>query len=320
MTGTSTLTARNPEDLLAVVRVVLGFEPADSIVMLTLGGRHPCHARVDLPDVAGDLPEVVEVLLRPALGHGAAAVVFVVYTDDGRQAGRAARLLRKRFEGAGIRCLETLRADAGRWHPLLPPAGGRPVGGPDRRQPGGVAYDVSTHPFVVAAVLDGRVLHGSRDELAATLAPRADEVAAVEAALPQPATAGPWVARTVARHASDGSVPSVAESARLLVAISDPEVRDAAWAGIRRAEARRHVELWSALVRRCPADLLPHAAGVLGIAAWLAGDGALAWCAVARAREVDPDHSLARLVADLLEAAVPPDSWEARSSRWGSAS
>ncbi len=49
-TGPTTLTARTPEDLLAVVRVVLGFEPADSIVMLTLGARHPCHARVDLPD------------------------------------------------------------------------------------------------------------------------------------------------------------------------------------------------------------------------------------------------------------------------------
>ncbi len=320
MTGTSTLTARNPEDLLAVVRVVLGFEPADSIVMLTLGGRHPCHARVDLPDLARDLPEVTEVLLRPAVGHGAAAVVFVLYTADDQQADRAARLLRKRFEGAGVTCLEALRADAGRWHPLLPSSGVTAGGRPDRRARAGVAYDVSAHPFVAAAVLDGRVLHGSRDELAATLAPRAEEVAEVEEALPQPAAAAPWVARMVSRHATGASVPSVAESARLLVAISDPAVRDAAWAGISRAEARRHVELWSALVRRCPADLVPHAAGVLGIAAWLAGDGALAWCAVDRAAEVDPDHSLARLVADLLEAAVPPDSWEARSTRWGSAS
>ena len=320
MTGPSTLTARNPEDLLAVVRVVLGFDPTDSIVMLTLGARHPCHARVDLPDVAEDLPEVTEVLLRPALVHGAASVVFVLYTGDEQQAGRAARLLRKRFEAAGVRCLEVLRAHAGRWHPIFPVPGGRPGGRPDRRARFGVAYDVSAHRFVAAAVLDGRVLHGSRDDLAATLAPRTDETAAVEAALPQPAASAGWVARMVSRYAAGAAVPSVADSARLLVAISDPEVRDAAWAGITRAEARRHVELWSALVRRCPADLLPHAAGVLGIAAWLAGDGALAWCAVDRARGVDPDHTLAGLVADLLEAAVPPDSWEARSTRWGSAS
>ena len=51
-----------------------------------------------------------------------------------------------------------------------------------------------------------------------------------------------------------------------------------------------------------------------------AGDGALAWCAVDRGREVDPDHSLAGLVADLLEGAVPPTAWERRASGLGSAS
>ena len=312
MTGPTTLTARNPEDLLAVVRVVLGFEPAASIVMLTLGARHACHARVDLPVDSGDLVEVADVLLRPAAGHGAAAVVFVLFTDDDRLARRAARVLRRRFERAGVACLEALRADAGRWHPLF--------GAP--RQPGraGVPYDVSAHPFVAAAVLDGRVLHGSREELADTLASRSDDVTAIEAALPQPSASGPWVARLVERHAAAGSVPAVAEAARLLVSIVDPHVRDAAWSGIARADSRRHVELWSALVRRCPEDLLPHAAGVLGFAAWLAGDGALAWCAVDRARAVDRDHSLAGLVADLLDGAVPPGAWDSRSSGLGSAS
>ena len=73
-------------------------------------------------------------------------------------------------------------------------------------------------------------------------------------------------------------------------------------------------------MRRCPDDLLPHAAGVLGFAAWLAGDGALAWCAVDRGREVDPDHSLLSLVADLLQGAVPPSAWERRSPELGPAS
>ena len=101
-------------------------------------------------------------------------------------------------------------------------------------------------------------------------------------------------------------------------------MRDAAWGGVRRADARTHVELWSGLVRRCPRDLVPHAAAVLAFVAWLAGDGALAWCGVDRAREVEPDHSLARLVADLLEGVVSPDVWEQHgpwlAPPWGSAS
>lgn len=310
-TAPTTLTARTPEDLLAVVRVVLGFEPADSIVMLTLGARHSCHARVDLPHHSGDLAEVADLLLRPAAGHGARSVVFVLFSDDDRRARRAAQVLRRRFERAGVTVLETLRVDDGRWHPLH---------GPPGRDSTGVPYDVSTHPFVAAAVLDGRVLHGSREALAATLDSRPDDVAAVERALPQPGASAPWVAQLVARHAEASTSPTDAEAARLLLAVADPQVRDAAWAGIPRAAARGHVELWSSLVRRCPDDLLPHAAGVLAFAAWLAGDGALAWCAVDRGRAADPEHSLLGLVADLLEGAVPPSEWERRAPGLGSAS
>jgi hypothetical protein len=48
---------------------------------------------------------------------------------------------------------------------------------------------------------------------------------------------------------------------------------------------------------------------MLAFAAWLDGDGALAWCAVDRAREADPDHELCALVAETLENAVPPTTW-----------
>ena len=70
------------------------------------------------------------------------------------------------------------------------------------------------------------------------------------------------------------------------------------------------MDLWTDLLRRAPDDLAGSAAAVLGMAAWVAGHGALAWCAVDRAEAADPDNSLARLVADLLSAAVPPSAWE----------
>jgi hypothetical protein len=316
------LTARSPEDLLAVVRVVLGFEPADSAVMLTVGARHPCHARIDLPDDHRDeaaLTGLAEALLRPAAGHGARSAVLVLFTDDHRLARRVARSVSSRFASAGVDCVEAVRAHDGRWHPLS----GRTSGSGATAV--GVPYDVSAHPFVAAAVLEGRVIHGSRDELAATLASDRAAVALVEAARPAGTAADPgadaaWVSATVSAHVAAGTVPDPVQAARLLAAITVPEVRDAAWAGARRAEARRHVELWSGLVRQSPPDLLPHAAGVLAFMAWLAGDGALAWCGVDRAREEDPGHSLAGLVAELLEGVVPPDVWEQRTDRLGSAS
>jgi hypothetical protein len=82
-----------------------------------------------------------------------------------------------------------------------------------------------------------------------------------------------------------------------------------AWAEISRAEATRHVDLWRDLVRRCPLDLLPGPSCLLAFAAWLAGQGALAWCALDRCFEVDPDYSMADCVAQLLASAVPPSVW-----------
>jgi hypothetical protein len=70
------------------------------------------------------------------------------------------------------------------------------------------------------------------------------------------------------------------------------------------------VALWTDLLRRAPDDVAASAAAVLGMAAWVAGQGALAWCAVDRAEAATPGNSLARLVADLLVAAVPPSAWE----------
>jgi len=76
-----------------------------------------------------------------------------------------------------------------------------------------------------------------------------------------------------------------------------------------RGAAAGHVRLWTDAVQRAPADLVAAPAAVLALAAWLAGHGALAWCAVERSQAADPGGSLAGLVADLLTRAVPPSAW-----------
>ena len=44
-------------------------------------------------------------------------------------------------------------------------------------------------------------------------------------------------------------------------------------------------------------------------AAWQAGHGALAWCALDRCFEVEPEHALAKGLAECLTRAVPPSAW-----------
>jgi hypothetical protein len=320
MTRTTTLTARSPEDLLALVPIVLGFVPQDSVVMLTFGAQRTFHARVDLPVREAEVAEVVQALLEPARRHLVRRVVFVLYAVDARAARTVARPLVDAFEEAGVEVIDVLRADGDRWFTVLGRRPGVPLCG--------VAYDVSAHPFAAEAVLDGRVTHASREGLADTLRPDPDRVAAVAAALAARSARDPdggpcgdsggadelvWARHLVADHATSGTAPGDAELARLLVGLRDPLVRDAAWLVMTPDTAREQVGLWTDVVRRSPPEVLAAPAAMLGFAAWLSGQGALAWCAIDRCRESDPDYVLAGLLAELLVHAVPPSAWDDRT-------
>ena len=294
------ITARRPEDLLAVVPVVLGFHPTESVVLLTFGARRQFHARIDLPRTPAEIAATVAALLAPSVREQAQAVALVLYAGERTAATArwASRALVRGFEGAGIRVIDAIRADGECWFALLPRRGGAPARG--------VRYDVTTHPISAQAVFEGRAVLASRSAVAETLRP--DPAAAARLA---------DTAREVRPADHDTVAAAVATAARegrwtdpvlasVLLGLRDPKVRDAAWGSMRRPESPKHVRLWTDAVRRAPAELCAGAAAVLAYAAWLAGDGALAWCAVDRCREHEPGNSLARLVADLLEQAVPP--------------
>ncbi len=327
MTDAKTLRAKSPADLLAMVPFLLGFHPEDSVVVLTLGDAdRPFHARVDLPADPDHVSQVTDYLATAASHHGLRQVAVVVYSDDGLLAAAAAAALGERLEQDGVEVAAAVRADGERWFCLDPGS----CACPDQ----GTPYDLATHPFTAEAVVEGRVTYGSREALRDSLVGNdADEVddvsraadtalcrftAAARHPLGPPAPEGArahlvaeghWVGHRVSRFLADGVRLSAEDAGRLLVAMVNLEVRDVAWAQMTRDNASRHVDLWRDVVRRAPHDLLAAPAALLGFAAWLAGDGALAWCAVDRCREVEPDYSLAGLLADALTGAVPPSTW-----------
>ena len=309
-TPPTTLTARSPEDLLAVAPVVLGFWPSDSVVMLTFGARHPFHARVDLPPTAADavlLDDITETLIAPAALHGVTRVVLLVYSGDEALADACWEALAAGFDGVGIDVVEAVRVDIARWYPLR---------GHARLRGRGVPYDVSSHPFVVQAILDGRVTHESRTDLAATLQPDPPAVARVADLVTSqqldhdPLVVGAWVESLVFDHLdAEGATPSDLEVARLVTGMQSLCLRDAAWSTITRESSRASVDFWTDVVRRTPDFLVAAPAALLAWSAWQHGNGALAWCAIDRCREIDPDYSLATLLAQFLERAVPPSVW-----------
>ncbi|GAB3080011.1 DUF4192 domain-containing protein [Nocardioides zeae] len=333
-----TLRLRTPDDLLATVPVVLGFEPRHSLVLLSFGagggapsdaaergpsgrgpsGRGPSgrgatgpHLRIGLPapdDPPTALAEIVEAAVAPCRRHGVASVAAVVYTPDPQLGAATAARLEASCAAAGISVLALLRADGEHWYA---------AGDAASAEGGAAPYRNESHPVRAAAVLHGRVVLGSREELANLLAPAGDEVrgpvaAAVAArGAPRPGPAeSRWVGESVARAARSGRPLAVEDAARLLVALRLGRHRDAAWAGVGRGEAAAHVEVWLDLVRRAPDGWRSGPAALAALTAWLDGSGALAWCAVDVCLDEEPGHPLGRLVRDFLEAAAPPSWWE----------
>lgn len=312
-TPSRTYRARGPADLLALVPSLLGFHPEDSVVVLTVGdAAQPFHARVDLPtdpvavdDLAGHLAEV-------ARRNATTRLALLVYCDDAGLAEALSVALECRLDGTGTDLVCAVRADGRRWWVL--------DGWADAA---GVAYDVRSHPWTAQAVVEGTVVLSSRQELAdslvgtdleetARIAGLADEVAAGlrRATRRQLVPEGRWVRARVRRFLEDGERLDPHDAARLctMMAVS-LEVRDVAWAEMTHDNAAHHVDLWRDVVRRVPEELRAAPAAMLGFAAWLSGNGALAWCAVDRAQQAEPGYGLAGLLTQALAGAVPPSAW-----------
>jgi hypothetical protein len=98
------------------------------------------------------------------------------------------------------------------------------------------------------------------------------------------------------------------ELAWLGVALTDMRVRDDAWARMDPEFNADHQRLWLDLVRHLPSEYVPAPAALLAFTAWQAGEGALASVAIERALAADPDYSMARLIADALDAGLPPSA------------
>ena len=312
---TPTYTARSATDLLAMVPYLLGFHPENSLVVMTFGAAEGSfHARVDLPTEPAHQEQVATEVLNAVVRNRVPRVALVCYSRDAVASQQQCAVLLEGLREAAVEVVDVLRADGERFF-HLPELGSA-----------GTPYDLASHPFTAERVYRGDVVLGSREQLADSLAatPDAETCAAmgehidrVLSSLRDSARAGSallrtearWVQRRIRLHLRDHKPLGAADAGRLLALACVVSVRDVAWSEMSRATARDHVALWRDLVRRCPEEGRAAAASLLAFAAWLAGDGALAWCAVDRALEADPDYSMAHRVGEALAGAVPPTVW-----------
>ncbi|RNL79644.1 DUF4192 domain-containing protein [Nocardioides marmorisolisilvae] len=317
--------AQSPVDLLAVVPIAIGFHPEDSVVLLAFDAQMPgaparrgetFHARVDLPRTDEHRDEVAQLLINVVRRHRVGMVGLLVYTEDIAESVLFADLFVPQLVAAGVVVVDVLRVGPDRFYALGDPS-----------DPG-VPYDLSSHPFTARQVLSGRVVHQNRAALMDSLIgeDEADSEALgrvadtyVDELLASGHTHGRlgellrgearWLQRRIRSYLRSPRPLAPLVAGRVLVLVAFDALREVAWAEMTRGQAHLHVELWRDLTRRAPADLRSGAGGLLAFAAWLAGDGALACCALDRCFGTDPEDRMARQVVALLESATPPTVW-----------
>lgn len=316
--------------ILAVVPHLLGFHPAESLVVLGVGGPHSrirLAFRYDLPDppeegLAADIAtHAATVLNRQHL-----TLAIAVGYGSGRQVTPVADVLIPALRDSGIQVQDVLRVQDGRYWSYL-------CADPGCCPPDGVPFDPAGHPAAAALAAAGLTVHGDRAELAATIASAAESGKSMSEAVEraqdratrlitdafadsrygdvfQPvADAGRRSIRlAVTRYRRGGRLTDCDELAWLGVALTDMRVRDDAWARMDPDFNADHQRLWVDLVRHLPAEYVPAPAALLAFTAWQAGDGALASVAIERALAADPDYSMAKLIADALHAGLPPSA------------
>ncbi|WP_409182112.1 DUF4192 domain-containing protein [Amycolatopsis sp. VS8301801F10] len=314
--GISRATLRNPADLIASLPYLLGFRPADSLVLL--GHRVPgttigLMLRADLPPRELQAQQADALIPRFADREHNGVTAVLVGGSPGEN-GPPHRQFVAELERVLAR--HDLRLFHALWTPSVEP--GAPWS--CYRDPDcvGVLPDPQETVIAAATTEAGFVVFRSREELAAVLEPRSPEAIARRAALlassPEPLR-GPGMSESDVLDAAvtelrdaflrqrHGAGPLDDDQAvRLAHALMLTPVRDACLALAvppHTSLTREAEEVWLTLVRELPPPHRAEAALHLGYTALMRGEGALAGMALANAVEADPEH----LVAQLLQAA-----------------
>lgn len=324
---TSPLKLRTPVDIVDAVPHLIGFQPENSLVCMSLRGdrkRLGVVSRADLPPVRFARQFATETA-RYLKHDGAQHAILVFYpADEGPKNGRLIALLaalEKALDKQRINLIEVLCVSSGRWWSLLCdddeccPLDGTPI---DERRTSLVAAEMAA---------SGRVVFKSRAELEGTLEPMRGaaasdmrtELSRARSEMQRRIAAGDRAVvaaesielyddavRARQQIVETSASLSSAAAARLIVALDDILVRDQilTWSEGVRGEALQRL-----LAELAPRAMKGHEAPVLtayALACYVQGDGALAGIALDRARRADPSYNLARIIDDALLRCVNP--------------
>jgi hypothetical protein len=316
-----------PAGLLAVIPHLLGFHPADCLVII---GTRPPSASVHVT-LRYDLPDPADPETAAQIAWHAARILAAERTDKAVAVGYGPdRLVTpvvgelQARETPRLSLTEILRAADGRyWSYLCTEPGCCPAEG--------TPFNPSAEPAGTALAAEEPVL-SNRDELAATIASVGGETADVmrrataraeQRAVELLARSAPTgqgisarseivlagldaVAQAIACYRHGGQLSAGNDAAWLTLVLCDPRVRDDAWSRMLPEHREAHLRLWQDLTLLARPEYVAAPASMLALVAWQSGNGTLANVALDRALDDNPTYRVAGLLRRMIGNGVPP--------------
>lgn len=322
------LTLRNDADVLAMMELTVGRRPTESLMVTGITGHRMAQTlRIDLPQHVEDENTVRACALFVAqtvtAGGPLDAVIVALYSEDVDRFGGLTDAVTEAVNAEGIDLFRLFHCTSAAWRTVIPDLGvwsmwsevtGSTAGITARVEHGAVERDP-----VCAPAYEGPTVQGGRIDRAArslTAPPNADEdhedVQAARSLLADLLAAETIGAEAAARFAAYTERAALRDWL-MADAFGGTRGQDlaTAWALIMEGQTRpdwERVDATEALIARL-LKLTPasHRAGLYAVRAtfaWAKGLGtdAAAWADLAR--QADPEHELARLVAKACDSGV----------------
>ena len=318
-------TLTSPHDLLAAIPFLIGYHPADSLVIVSL--KEECVGmamRVDYPSAElADVSDTFDALIYHLAREGAQGALVVAYVPPGRADGlHILKNISNALSRAEIPTRESLLIADGRWRSVLcANVECCPIEGNE-------LPEISSSRIAVEQVAEGRPMpfedrEGMADSISSlslsTEKEFVDQVkqARIDAEGEQIQTAQRGGALSVLDLASRFIAGSLGRdigsdqelSALVLGSLSDIQVRDFALGSHDEASIDMYWAMWRYLVRIAPAGSIAPVASLLAAISYERGEGALAQRSLDRALADDPSYSLAGLLRRVFSAGWPPQSF-----------
>jgi len=307
----------SPHDLLAAVPFMVGYHPANSLVVISLrDGQVSMAMRVDFPslDIASDIAITVASHLTR---EGAESVIVVGYLPETNVEIDPLLFIRQGIESRGISIKESIVVKAGRFRSTMCiESNCCPLEG------------TSVPPLSDSRITAERVASGKPlpyldlDQMRASIAstvPDKDLTRAlkkifeidydVDCVLDLQREGAHAVNKLITEFEQSGISKDYQLIALVLTRLLDLQVRDYAM-GMTTVENSKMIwDMWRWLLRIAPRGYVAPVATVFAASSYELGEGALAQRALDRAFEDDPKYQMAKLLRRTFTAGWPPSAF-----------